>query len=228
MGYFPKDRVEILDTWNTFGMRGTGSADVVLEDAFVPDHLTLSPAGPFEAQPAFAGPLYRLTPWLTIQGEAVGSLAIASAAVDLLPSIAEAKSSGATSTLLRDREYVQMNIGRARALVDGARAYLYSTIDEAYALALKGQSPPTEVRVALQLAACNAAEACAKAVDLVYEAAGSASIRTEGRMQRHFRDIHVLTQHATKSAPRYISAGRVLLGLASDTPLLGGRPSRTK
>jgi alkylation response protein AidB-like acyl-CoA dehydrogenase len=201
---------------------------VVLNEAFVPDHLTVSPAGSFEPQPAFAAPLYRLTPWLTIQGEAVGSLAIASAAVALLPQIAETKTSGGASTPLREREYVQMNIGRAKALVDGARAYLYDTINDAYDLVSQGKSLPSETRVALQLAACNAAEACARAVDLVYEAAGSASIRTEGKMQRHFRDIHVLTQHATKSAPRYISAGRVLLGLSSDTPLLGGRPGRAR
>lgn len=228
IGFFPRTSVEILDTWNTYGMRGTGSADVVLNDAFVPDELAVPPAGPFEPQPAFTGPLYRLAPWLTIQGEAVGSIAIAAAAVELLPTIAEAKTSGASSTLLRDREYVQMNLGRAKALVDAARAYLYDTINDAYAQAQKGQSPSLETRLALQLAACNAAEGCAKAVDLVYEAAGSASIRTEGRMQRHFRDAHVLTQHATKSAPRYVSAGRVLLGLASDSPMLGGRPSKSK
>jgi alkylation response protein AidB-like acyl-CoA dehydrogenase len=211
-----------------FGMRGTGSADVLLDDASAPDALVVSPAGPFEPQPAFTSPLYRLTPWLTIQGEAVASLAIASAAVDLLPSIAETKTSGASTTLLRDREYVQMNMGRARALVDAARAYLYDSINDAYAIAQQGQTLPTEARIALRLAACNAADACAKAVDLVYEAAGSASIRTERKMQRHFRDIHVLTQHATKCAPRYISARRVLLGLASDTPLLGGRPAKPK
>src|SRR5712692_6163020 len=38
--FFPRTAAQILDTWHTLGMRGTGSTDYAVEDLFVPDHLT--------------------------------------------------------------------------------------------------------------------------------------------------------------------------------------------
>ena len=64
-----------------------------------------------------------------------------------------------------------------------------------------------------QLAACFGAEACAQAVDLVCEAAGTSAIRIEHGIERHHRDIHVLTQHVDKSYSRYEDVGKMMFGL---------------
>ncbi len=64
-----------------------------------------------------------------------------------------------------------------------------------------------------QLAACFGAEACAQAVDLVCEAAGSSATRLEHGFERHHRDIHALTRHADKSHSRYEDVGKILFGL---------------
>jgi alkylation response protein AidB-like acyl-CoA dehydrogenase len=50
-------------------------------------------------------------------------------------------------------------------------------------------------------------------VDLVYEVAGTSAIRLEHGIERHHRDVHVLTQHATKSYARYADVGKMLFGL---------------
>jgi alkylation response protein AidB-like acyl-CoA dehydrogenase len=47
----------------------------------------------------------------------------------------------------------------------------------------------------------------------VYEAAGSSAIRLEHGIERHHRDVHVLTQHAFKSYSRYADVGKMLFGL---------------
>jgi len=64
-----------------------------------------------------------------------------------------------------------------------------------------------------QLAATSATVVSAEVVDLVHTAVGATGIRCEQPFQRHFRDAHVLTQHAYISASRYESVGRLMLGL---------------
>ena len=77
-----------------------------------------------------------------------------------------------------------------------------------------------EIKVSLQLAACLAVESGARAVELVYESLGSTAFFETAGIERHLRDSRVLTRHAAKSAARYVSAGRVMLGLPSDAMLL--------
>ena len=49
----------------------------------------------------------------------------------------------------------------------------------------------------------------------MHAAAGSTSIRTEYLFERLFRDLHTLSQHASKALPRYASVGRMMFGLDS-------------
>ena len=75
--------------------------------------------------------------------------------------------------------------------------------------------------VQLQLAATHAAATTAKAVDLVHAAVGTTGIRDEHRFQRHFRDVHTITQHAYISAGRYESGGQYFLGVPIEWPFYG-------
>jgi alkylation response protein AidB-like acyl-CoA dehydrogenase len=68
----------------------------------------------------------------------------------------------------------------------------------------------------LQLAVSFAAEACAEAVRYVNDVVGASSIRLGSPFERHFRDVHVLLQHSSKSSARYGSAGRLMFGLEND------------
>ena len=70
------------------------------------------------------------------------------------------------------------------------------------------------------MAACNAATESAAAVDLVYTAAGGTSIYATSPLQRCFRDVHVATQHVMVASSTATLAGRVLLGVESDTSTL--------
>jgi len=97
-----------------------------------------------------------------------------------------------------------------------AREYVYASMSDAYCAAERCQEITQDMKVRLQLASCFGAEACAQAVDLVHEAAGTSAIRDEFGIERHFRDIHTLSQHANKSYMRYESVGKLLFGLPTD------------
>ena len=221
MAFVPRREVEVLDTWHTLGMRGTGSADITFEGLFVPNEMVSNLSAPTPPSAPFDGPLYRLSPWPTIHGEAVVSLGIASAAIARFMALAD-RVPAMTAQPLKQRELAQINLGRARALTAAARAYLYRSAETAFEAVSAGKPLDMALKIDLQLAACVAAENAAQAVDLLFEAASTASIRLENGLERYFRDAHVATQHATKSVARYGTVGKVLLGLPSDFPLLAG------
>jgi 3-hydroxy-9,10-secoandrosta-1,3,5(10)-triene-9,17-dione monooxygenase len=62
---FPRSAYEIVDNWDSLGMRGTGSWRVVVEDLFVPEHLTVPSPNPDRPVVDFPGrgvhdnPIYR-------------------------------------------------------------------------------------------------------------------------------------------------------------------------
>ena len=212
----PMADIKILDTWHTLGMRGTGSADMLLEDVFVDDTCAF-PVGPLTGpNPKLDGPLARMFPLLSVHGESVVSIAVAAEALQRLQTIAAEKAASYTAATLRDREYIQILVGKAKARIDASRSYLHQTCGAAYDEAAAGALLSEAAKTDMQLAACFAAEQAAEAVRLIHEAAGTSGIRIEAGLERLFRDAHTLTQHASKAVPRYGSAGRLLLGLPND------------
>ncbi|MFN0026433.1 MAG: acyl-CoA dehydrogenase family protein [Acidimicrobiales bacterium] len=211
-----RDDATVIDTWHTMGMRGTGSADVAVQDVFVPDHRCYPVAPLVTPNPGFDGPVARMFPLLTVMGEAIISVGAAATAVDILIGLAQRKTPAYTMVALRDRELAQYQAGRARGLVDASRATLFDACAVAYGEASQGKALSPDTKIRCQVAASFAAEACAEAGRMVHAAAGSSGIRNELGLERLFRDLHTLTQHGSKSAPRYGSAGRLMFGLEND------------
>jgi alkylation response protein AidB-like acyl-CoA dehydrogenase len=215
------NEAEIVDTWRTLGMRGTGSHDVVVTDVFVPSRRTALLAPLESPGSAYEGPLYKLTVWGVITILASPPLGIAQAAVDDLMKLAGTKTPSYLATPLKNRANVQALIGEAQATLGAGRAYLYEALREVWDRALEGRVIDMPGKMKLQLAAVYAAAASAKVVDLVHAAVGTTGIRDEYRFQRHFRDAHTITQHAYISAARYESGGQYFLGVPIEWPFYG-------
>jgi alkylation response protein AidB-like acyl-CoA dehydrogenase len=216
--FYPPEDAQIIDNWDTLGMRGTGSHDVALNDAFVPRHRT-GPLVPWQAVPkGLEGPLFRYTIWPAVAAMASVAFGIAQAAIDELVELAEKKTPAYTSLPLRERPVAQSQVAEAEAKLGSARAYLYEAFREFWSDAQQGHMLPQKQKDKIQLASTHGIQAAAEAVDLVYKAAGASGIRREKDFERHFRDVHVITQHAFISASRFQSIGRAMFGLPSDWP----------
>ena len=208
----PAKNAVILDTWRTLGMRGTGSHDVEMTDAFVPLRHTALLAPYEKPGSAYTGPLYKFTAWTAISVLATPPLGIARAAIDDLLELANRKTPSYLATPLRDRVTVQAALGEAEATLGAARAYLYEALREVWDRAVQGHLIDMPGKMKLQLAATYAVAAAARVVDLVQKAAGTTAIRDEHHFQRYFRDVHTVVHHAYVSTARYESGGQYFLG----------------
>jgi len=213
---FRAEETSIVETWDTSGLRGTGSHDLQVTDFVVPEARCFSL---FTGVPRSDAALYRL-PLMGVLAAGVASvlLGIGRAAVDAFVPLAAAKQPLGAQRTLAHRETIQLDLARAEAKLRAARALLH----EAASPDGDGNhgAASLNARVALRLAACHAAGEAAAAVDLLYHAAGASSIYSSNPLQRHFRDVHVGTQHAMVGPTVTTLVGRMLLGLDTDVTRL--------
>ena len=213
---------DIIDTWHTIGMKATDSNDVSAKDVFVPDYLSF-PLGPDLApNPRFTGPLYRFP----TSGANIAclfppvSLALASNAIAELMTLAEKKTPLGSMVSIKQKGSMQRKLGIAQALVQSSRAYLYEAIEECWEKINAGKDVIREDKARLLLAATHTNQSCAKAVDLMYSAAGSTAIYTRNKIAHYFTDAQVLKQHGFVNDSRYETAAQMYFGLPSDLPLV--------
>jgi indole-3-acetate monooxygenase len=200
------DQVTIHDTWHTSGLKGTGSHDFTVDDVLVPAERVFDLARP----PVDAGPLYRFAPpTLLSLGLAAVALGIARAAVEDFTELARAKRHPAGGASIAAKSSVRAAVAEATALHRAGLAYL---LDE---LATPGTDDLR--RAGQRLAVATATRNAARAVDLLYHAAGGSAVYLSSPLQRQFRDVHAATQHAMVSGDIVETAGAVLLGQDADT-----------
>jgi indole-3-acetate monooxygenase len=174
---FPTSACEILDTWHSVGLRGTGSHDYAVADLFVPAARSLS----FREPPVQPGPLYAL-PTIALFATAVAAvpLGIARHAIDILTELAGAKVTVRSRRTLREDTTLQADLGRAEALLRSGRAFLYETLGEAWQVVTGGGRLGVAQCAMLRLAATQATNAATQAVDLMFSAGSSASVYAKG------------------------------------------------
>jgi alkylation response protein AidB-like acyl-CoA dehydrogenase len=216
--FFSSEKVEIVDTWHTMGMRGTGSHDIIAKEIFVPTRRT-APMAPLEnTGKAYRGGLYRLSVWSSLAALAPPALGVASAAISSLIELAKQKTPFYTTRPLRERVEAQSKVAQAEAMVGAGRAYLYEAVQQGMALTATGEPLPLAQKMKIQLATTYAIQSAANAVDIVHSLAGSSAIRKKYKFQQYFRDIHTITQHAHSSTARYQNVGNLMFGLDMDWP----------
>ncbi len=209
--FAPVRECEIIDTWHSGGLRGTGSHDFSLENEFIPAERTFSF---LNTEAFYDGPLYR-SGIVSIFGLPVSavSLGIARTAIDALVALAGGKLPTLSRTMLRDRGTVQAQIAQAEALLRSARAFLFETVASDWETLLAGDKLSEEQEALSRLAAAHTAQTCAEVVRIVYTLGGATSVYTTSKLERCFRDVHVVTQHIAAAPVWYERAGQHFLGM---------------
>jgi alkylation response protein AidB-like acyl-CoA dehydrogenase len=209
---------EILDTWYTTGLRGTGSNDLLVDDVFVEAEHTFSfqVAAPVKRP----GPLYAFPFMFTAKGSAP-ALGVARHAIDLLVDIASKKPARRYTLgdrleppkMMRDDAFVQEAVGRAETMLSSARAYQFEVIGDLWTTLVKG-SEPTPAQVArFTTTHTHIMGVCVDVVQLACKAAGGTAVYQKGPFDRCLRDIMTINQHVIGTLRTYEMAGRLLLGL---------------
>jgi alkylation response protein AidB-like acyl-CoA dehydrogenase len=217
--FVPSTDFEVLDTWYTTGLRGSGSHDVEVSNVFVPAEHTCK----FPLEPHRQGALYAYPLMFAYNLPAV-TLGIARGAIDTFVEIAERKqlTTGMLTgrkMMLRDESYVQSTVGRAEAMVTSARHFVYGQLEDIWNTLLVGDQPSLKQRALYRLAITHTHAVCAEAVEMLYKAYGGSAVYSSGPFDRHLRDVLTVNQHTISSPRIYEAAGRVLLGLDHREPI---------
>lgn len=205
----PQRAGRVIETWDAMGLRGTGSHDWQVDDAFVQNAHTWPATGPIGADgPQWAAPDRSLVAWIANAGHAVGT---AQGALDDLRDAAMQSTTGDRSAL-RDREPFRLAFARAQASISSARALVQAAWTRAWPSVERNQ-PNVELLAHCRLANVHAVHVCADAVELLFRAGGTNAARRGWTLERRWRDLQTARQHGAALEWNYDAGARPLLGL---------------
>lgn len=199
----PRSDYEIVDTWHSMGLEGTGSNDIVVNDVFVPDYRTHKQMDGFNCDnPGKAvnpQPVYQL-PWAQLFIRTVSSPAIGAckAAVELYKQGALNKASNDPTKLAGDTA-TQERIAHALNGIDEMEALLYRNFDRMMAQVEAGESIDIEERARYRLHAARVIEKSMEVVDSLFSVAGGGSVFLGSEIQQRFLDIHTARAHVANN-----------------------------
>jgi 3-hydroxy-9,10-secoandrosta-1,3,5(10)-triene-9,17-dione monooxygenase len=215
----PRADYEIDDVWDTIGLRGTGSNDIIVSDVFVPEYRTLSFMdtgrchGP--GQEVNPGPLYKL-PFASVFScsIAVPVVGMASGAYAAYVSWTRERVRASTGGKAADDSFNQLRIAEAASTIDAAVLQIERNITEELELATAGEKIPMPLRVRVRRDQVNATGSAIKSVDRLFESAGGRALKAGTPIQRFWRDAHAGRVHAINDPEKaLVMFGQFELGL---------------
>jgi len=212
--FVPITEAERLDTWKVRGMRGTGTHHFAVHDVFVPAERTvLSVTAPLRE----TGPLYQIPRTLVFaSGDASVALGLARTCLTTFGDLAGAKTPRAMQALLRDQSMIQVTVGQAEANLRAGHAFLTEAVRDVWHQVTSTGTLTLDQRATLRIATTHAIRLAAHIVDAVYHAAGATAVYEDHLLQRHFQDIHVISQHLQARLSHYEAVGQHWLGQEVD------------
>jgi 3-hydroxy-9,10-secoandrosta-1,3,5(10)-triene-9,17-dione monooxygenase len=203
----PRRDYAIDDNWHVMGLCATGSKDLVVDDAFVPEYRTHSYLEAFHLRhPGTAvndAPLYRL-PFGLIFPYGITAPAIGAT----LGALEAFREQSAKRVNLRDQSrmvedpFTQYRLAEAAAEVGAARDRMLGNFAEMMRLVRAGKEIPLSDRARYRWDSGKAIDWSVKAVDRLFEASGGRGIFLDNPIQRAWRDVHAMRAHAGNNPER--------------------------
>jgi len=209
----PRAQVELIDTWQVTGLRGTGSGDMAMHAVRAPADRSVSLSDDVsrfaDEGPAFAMPVFALL----ASGIAAVARGNARGALGAFAALAATKKPQGASRPLAERGVVQAEWAKAYAAFCAAEAYFEGA---QAALERTGQGASLQQRAHLRLACAHLTRASADLCRALYDLGGGESVYERSPLQRRFRDAHVATQHIMVAPAMFETTGRALLSGQGD------------
>lgn len=215
----PREDYRIEDTWHSMGLQGTGSNDIIVEDAFVPDYRTHKQSDGFqgtnpgvdENSPA----LYHM-PWAQLFIRVVSTPAIGAArdALTLYTSLVKGKASGDITKLAGDVA-TQTRVAEAVNTISEMETILFTNFDRMMAQLVKGEEIDLQERILYRYQASLVIEKSMALVDSLFSSAGGSSVFKGSDIQQRFLDIHTARAHVANN-PTAFSRNLGLTTLGGD------------
>lgn len=212
----PIEDVRVVDNWSVIGLHGTGSNDVAVSELFVPENRTFA----LVDQPCDPSPLcqFRSAMAVTFTPLAGHTLGMARGAMNAFQELAGASGTTMNMALLRDRPQVQEVVGRAEAIISGARAYVLDSAGAMWEAMQSGEEGLGDRVLQTRLAVTHAVHESERAIDMLYHASGTNALRSSHLLERYFRDVNAAMMHAGGLVANFEQGGRVALGLPAGAP----------
>jgi len=211
-----RGEIEVLDTWRTTGMRGTGSNTVIADGVVVPACRAISPFAPARDG---AGAVYRIPAFtLASHGAASIVLGVAQAAIDAV--IAMAPTKATDNGVLAGRAHAQSQIAGAQMDVHAARLLLRDAAADIDAAAHAGEPVGEMLRARLRAAMSHAAIVSREALGTCQRLASSSAVYAGNPVERLVRDGMAAAQHMILSETHLDILGRLLFGVDPGTPII--------
>jgi 3-hydroxy-9,10-secoandrosta-1,3,5(10)-triene-9,17-dione monooxygenase len=203
----PRRDYVIDDNWHVMGLCATGSKDIVVDDALVPEYRTHSYLDAFQLNhPGTAvndAPLYRL-PFGLVFANGITAPAIGAA----LGALQEFREQSLKRISLRDQSrvaedpFTQYRLAEAAAAIGAARERVLGNFAEMMRLARADEEIPLTARARYKWDAGKAIDWSVRAVDKLFEASGGRGIFLHNPIQRAWRDVHAMRAHAGNNPER--------------------------
>lgn len=196
----PRSDYVIEDNWHVIGLKGTGSKDIVVNGAFVPEHRThrlidgfkgLSPGNAVNTSPLFKMPFGQIF----VRSVSSTSVGIAEAALETFVSVASKRIAAGDQTKVAGDPSVQDLAAEAAQIVDELKLVLNRNMDELYAAAVRGESLPVPRRVHFRYTSSDAADRACQIVSKLFNAAGGRAIFLGNPLLRYFLDVNAARAH---------------------------------
>ncbi len=215
----PHTDYRIEDVWQTMGLCGTGSNDIIVEDLFVPEYRTIDLVKMFAWEsPGLAlntSPLYRL-PFATMFANAITGAIIGMAEGILAENLEYTKARVSKSWgKATDDPYTVTALGRAASEVDACRSHLLHHIGSMYDTICAGGEITTEMRSRARRDQVQGTARAIAAIDDVFDRSGAGTIMWSNPIQRLWRDAHAGRHHTVNSIDRSLhSYGMTVMGFS--------------
>jgi len=218
----PKEDFEIIDTWHTFGLQGTGSNDIVVKDAFVPAHRVHRSIDAFQGTnpgidsktiPLYKIPFGQLFP-RAVSGSSIGAL---QGAINEYRKVAAVRVSSNDGKKSSEDPRAQMSLADAQSTVDSLKIKLMANFDQLMSDAREGNTTDLQTRIQYRYESAAVPDLCVTKGLELQKMMGGRAIFTSSPLQRHVLDILAGRNHVANNPYKFgENFGGVLLGRDSN------------